>query len=660
MRVSRPARRTLAWTAGILALLVVAIVAFLLWFDWNYLRGPISRFASAKTGREVAIEGNLNVKLLSLQPHATVERIRVGNPAWAGPGRTAEIEKLYVQIKVLPLLKGDLIMQSLEVTKPRLMLLRDGRGRATWDFSNGKKTSTPFKMPAIRRFVVDDGQVRFSDAKRGITLQATVNATEQMGAANQGFVLAGKGSINRALFLIDVKGGPLLNVNPDKPYPFDADIRAGSTRVTAKGAVPEPFDLGRFAMNVTATGHDLADLYDLTGVALPNTPPYRLQGRLSRSERTWGLARIGGKVGDTDLSGDLTVETGGERPLLKADLKSRALDFDDLASIFGGAPDAGRGETVSPQQVAVGRTMAAQQRFLPDATLKVDRIRAMDADVRYAAANVRGAPLPLRAASLRVKLDAGVLTADPVRFDLPQGNIAGNARLDARKDVPVTSIDVRLSNARLEQLIPIGGASPPLTGGFVGRVKLTGAGASVRQAAANANGEVLAVVPGGEIREAFAELLGVNVTKGLGLLLSKDQSKTEVRCAVAHFQAKDGVLTANQIVFDTGPVLGTGKGSVNLEDETMAFRIEGHPKEVRLVRLLAPVNIAGPVRAPKIGVEASRAVAQGGFAAVLATAVTPLAAILPFVDLGLAKDASCGALIAQAGEQGVPVRTARR
>lgn len=658
----KPSRKALAWTGGVLAALIVALVAFLLLFDWNYLRGPIAKFASARTGREVAIEGNLNVKLLSLEPSATVEKIRIGHPAWAGEGRTAEIEKMFVQIKVLPLLKGDLIVQRLEFTKPNLILLRDAQGRATWDFSKDQtKKDEPFRMPAVRRFVIDDGHLRFADAKRKLTLDATVNATEKMGATNRGFELAGKGSINTAPFLLDVVGGPLLNVDPDKPYPFDADIRAGGTHVTAKGAVPEPFDLGRFAMNVTATGPDLADLYDLTGVTLPNTPPYRLRARMSRDEHVWKLARIGGRVGDTDLAGELTMETGRERPFLKADLKSRTLDFDDLATIFGGAPKVGKGETVSPEQAAIARQMAAQQRIFPDATLKVDRVRAMDADVRYAAANVRDAMLPLRSASMRVKLDGGLLTADPVRFDLPQGNIAGNARLDARKDVPVTSIDVRLSNARLEQLIPVGSnGAAPLTGGFVGRVKLTGAGASVHQAAANADGEVLAVVPGGEIREAFAELLGVNVIKGLGLLLSKDQSKTEVRCAVAHFQAKDGVLTANRIVFDTGPVLGTGKGTIDLESERIAFRLQGHPKEARLIRLMAPVTISGPVKSPKLGVEAGGAIAQGGVAAVLATVASPLAAILPFIDLGLAKDAACGAMIAEAGKDGAPVRTAAR
>jgi uncharacterized protein involved in outer membrane biogenesis len=221
----------------------------------------------------------------------------------------------------------------------------------------------------------------------------------------------------------------------------------------------------------------------------------------------------------------------------------------------------------------------------------------------------------------------------------------------------VTSLDLRLSKARLEQLVPIrtGGAAP-LTGGLVGRAKLTGAGASVREAAAHADGQVLVVVPSGEIRAAFAELLGVNVVKGLGLLLAKDQSKTDLRCAVAHFQARNGVLTANRIVFDTEPVLGVGEGRIDLRNEQLDLRISGRPKRPQLIRVMAPVTVQGPIVQPKIGVETSNVVAQGGIAAALGALVSPLAAVLPFVDLGEADDAACGALIAQAGRQGAPVQ----
>lgn len=657
---ARRHRRGLAWTGGTLAVVVGAFVLFLAFFDWNYLRGPISRFASMKAGREIAILGDLDVDALTFTPSATVRKIRIGNPAWAGKAPMAEIEKLEVQVKALPLLYGRVVLLRLEIDKPKVALVRDRQGRSNWDFSNGKqKNKEPFKMPPVRRFVIDDGRLKYSDAKRRLSLDATINATERLGAANQGFAMAGRGSINGEPFVLDLAGGPLVNVDPDKAYPFTAEVRAGATRITAKGAIPKPFDLGRFHADFTARGPDLADLYDLIGVPLPNTPPYRLAGKLSREVKLWKIGGLGGKVGDSDMAGDLSVDTGGERPFLRGDLRSKLLDFDDLATVFGGAPSAAPGETLSDDQKVVARRMIAQQRLLPDATLKVDRIRAMDADVNYRAASIRAPHLPLRSASVRVKLNDGLLIADPLRFDLPQGNIAGQVRLDARKDIPVSSIDVRLSNARLEQLLPIKtGGGTPLTGSLVGRVKLTGAGASVHQAAANANGEMLAVAPGGEIREAFAELLGINVTKGLGLLLAKDQSKVGMRCAVAHFQAKDGVLTANHIVFDTEPVLGTGKGTINLRTEKIDFRIVGQAKEPRLIRVMAPITIKGPIKGPKIGVEAGTAVAQGGIAALL-TAVTPLAVILPFIDLGLAKDASCGALIAESGRQGAPVRTVK-
>lgn len=649
-------RKPILWTGGVLVALVGGFIVLLAVLDWNMLRGPISRFASARTGREIAITGNLDVDALRWQPVAKVEGLHIGNPAWAGKNRMAEIKRLEVQVDALPLLIGKVNLRRIDVTGADVALLRDKEGRANWSFSRGKPKGEPFKMPPIHHFRVQDGRLKFTDTKRRLTLDAQVSAAERLAGGGRGFVLSGDGAINGAPFLLRVTGGPLVNVRRDRPYPFDAEVRAGATRITAKGVIPRPFDLAHFNANVTARGADLSDLYELTGVALPNTPPYRLSGKLTREEKLWRVAGLGGKVGDSDMSGALSVDTAGERPFLRGDLRSRLLDFDDLAAIFGGAPAAGPGETVSEGQRAMARQLAAQRRLLPDATLNVSKIRAMDADVKYSAASIRAPNLPLRAASVRVKLNDGLLVADPLRFDLPQGNIAGQARLDARKATPVSSIDLRLSKARLEQLIPVGsGGAVPLTGGLVGRVKLSGPGNSVREAAGNADGEALLVVPGGEVREAFAQLLGVNVVKGLGLLLSKDQTKTDVRCAVAHFQAKDGVLTANRIIFDTEPVLGAGSGTIDLRTERMNFRIEGRPKKAQLIRLMAPVTVTGPMVQPKVGVEAGKAIAQGGVAAALGALVTPIAAILPFVDLGLAKDAACGSMIAQAGRQGAPV-----
>ncbi|MBU2136291.1 MAG: AsmA family protein [Alphaproteobacteria bacterium] len=642
------------WSGGVLGAVLLVLGLFLLLFDWNLLRGPIGALASARLGREVVLAGDLEARPWSLRPSATINGLSIADPEWAGEGKTLEIERLTVQMELLPLFRGRTILSRLELTRPVARLRRDADGRATWDFSKPGETSEPVDLPAIRRFIIEGGELSVVDAQRGLRFSGGVEAREVRGG-DSGFALTGDGELNGEAFRLRVSGGPLINVNPDEPYPFDADIRAGATRVTAKGALPEPFDLGRFGLDLTAEGPDLARLYGLTGLALPNTPPYRLSGRLVREGQIYRLDDLGGQLGDSDLSGSLRVDVTGDRPFLSADLRSRRLDLDDLATLFGGAPSTGTGETASAPQEAMARRLRAERRLFPDTTLDVGRIRSMDAELTYRADAIEAPNLPLRGAKVRLTLEKGFLDAQEVVFSLPQGAFAGRISLDARPDTPITDLDMRLTRARLEQLLPAGeGGVAPLSGDLVGRVKLRGVGASVHRAFANAQGEALLVVPQGEIREAFAELIGINVTRGLGLLLTDDQSRSPVRCAVAHFKGSGGVLRADHIVFDTGPVLGRGEGEIDLGRERIDFRLDGEPKEARLIRLMAPATVRGPMLAPEVGVEAAGAIAQGGLAAALGVVAAPLAALLPFIDPGLAEDAACGALIADARKAGAP------
>ena len=650
-------RRGLAWTAGFfLALAAVAAILAAIW-DWNWFRGPLASMASSRMHRQVTIDGDLKVHLWSWQPSATVERVRIANPAWAGPASLANIDRIALQIRLIPLFTGHLDMRLLEFDRPRVALYRDAQGRATWDFSDGSRPDEPLRLPPIRKFVIDGGKLNYRDEERKLTFTGTVDAKERLGANNRGFQMVGQGVLNAQPFHLQVTGGPLLNIDRDKPYPFDADVRAGDTYVTARGAVPKPFDMAQFYMDVTGRGPDLADLYGLTGVPLPNTPPYNLHGRLSRDVHLWKIDGIGGRVGSSDLSGSLSVRSGKPRPMLTANLVSRRLVFPDLGALFGGARRAGK--IASPNQVAVARKMQAEARIFPVATLNFDKIRKIDADVTYKADTITQAPINLRSGSTRVNLNAGLLRAEPLSLDLPQGRITGWVQLNGRSQTAVTDLDLRLANARLETLVPVSfQGRRPFAGSVVGRAKLHGVGDSVHDAMGDADGEIMVVAPGGEIRRSLAELAGVDLIKGLGLLFAKDQSTTPIRCAVGHFRVKGGVASADRLVVDTGPVLIDGSGVMNFDTETLAFRLRGHPKKFQLVRLLAPITVSGPMLHPRPGVEKGKAIAQGGAALALGAVLSPLAALLPFVDAGLAKDANCQALMAQGKAAGAPVKAA--
>ena len=643
------------WGSAIGAVVVVAIVVFLILFQWNWLRGPIGRFASARTGREIHLVGDLHVHLFSWTPSAEIGGVTIANPSWGPKTDMADIGQVRVSVRLKSLLGGKLVLPLLSIEHPRVDLLRDAQGRANWDFSNGRKsTGTPFKLPPIQNFIIDDGKLTARDAPRKLSFAGTINANEkQHNAYAHGFELTGKGELNRNPFVMDVTGGPLLNVQPDRPYPFDAVITAGATKVTAKGQVPKPFDLGALNAAVSVEGKDLNQLYDLTGLALPNSPPYRVAGQLTREGMVYRYDRFTGRIGASDINGDATVDLTSGRPFVTAKLNSRLLDFADLAGVIG-AP--GASKAAAPDQKAAVKAQKAVGHLLPDATLQTDRIRSMDARVTYTAAQVKAAGgLPLRTVSLVADLDHGLLTLNPISLSFPTGKLSGTPSLDARPKVPVTKVDLRISNLQLDQFVPPVSGSRPISGGLLARARLTGVGDSVHKAAASSDGAVTVVIPHGQMRQAFAELMGIDATKGLFLLLGKDQQPTDVRCALADFSVTNGVLTARSIIFDTDVVLVNGSGTVNLGSETMDLEFKGKPKKLRAVRLIAPFTVKGSLVAPKFGIQPAGAIAQAGIGVALAAALSPLAVILPFVSPGLEKDANCAGLFSQARDSYAPV-----
>ena len=640
-------RRIGVWAGGVFGVLATTLVLFVTFADWNALRGPIGRMASAATGREIVIRGDLDVDPWSFTPDIRVRDLYVGNPnIYRERGAFAQVAEADVSVRLLPLFIGRLDFVRIDLRGTDIALYRSEEGVSNWAPSRAA-TGRPFDLPAIREFSLSDGHIRYEDDKRGLVLDAEFTTQESADPRNPGrFALMGEGRINNRTFEVELTGAPLLNVRRDRPYPFVADVRAGGTRIQADGSITRPFNFSRWSAEIQASGPDLADLYTLIGLALPNTPPYNLSGVLERNGSTYGMPRVAGRVGDSDLRGEFTASRQrDDRLLLEGAFVSNELDFDDVLTVLGAPPSTASGETASAEQRQMAANLSAQGRLLPDAQLDISRVRNMDARVSFRAARVVSDSLPLRALSLDIILDNGLLSLDPLTIDLTRGRVGGAVAINARDETPRVDLDVRLSNARLESFLRVGDQQP-LTGSLVGRVQLSGSGASVRDAAANANGRISLVTPSGEVREAFAELTGINVTRGLGLLLTDSDDTIPIRCGVASFDVRNGVAHVRSMVFDTETILIRGGGTVSLRNETLDLDIEGEPKEPRLIRVAAPITVEGRWRTPRVGVDADNILGQGGLAAALGSFIAPVAAILPFVDAGLADDANCAALLA--------------
>ncbi|MBV9992761.1 MAG: AsmA family protein [Alphaproteobacteria bacterium] len=637
------------WAATVFVVVLLSAVAWLYFLDWNTMRGPVGRYLSHRLGREVKIEGDLKVHLFTWTPNLTADRVTVRNPDWVSKDKlAADIGRFAIAIELKPLLfRGKTILPYVTFDKASVLVVRDLSGRTNWELG---KSKDGFDLPPIRRFTVSDGHVTIDDAVRKMHFEGTVNSNETRGAGDRAFQLTGDGTLNRNKFTADVHGGALLNVDSSKPYRFAADVHSGSTHIAADGAITRPFHFGQFGAKVTFEGASMADLYYVTGLVLPPSPPYRLESTLTRDGEIYRFEKMHGVVGQSDLAGDMMVNAGQTPTYLQARLGSQRLRFVDLGPFIGARPAASSAKGLPPAKPAAP---AASAFLLPDTPLNVDRVRQMNADVTYDAAKVESQDFPLRDFHMHLLLDNGVMTFNPLTFGFARGKLSGRIQVDARQATPVTDLDARLTNLQLAQFMKE--TPPPVEGTLEARAKLHAVGNSIHKAASHASGAVTFVVPSGRLRKSFAELTGIDVLNGVGLLIAGDKSDTDLRCAVVKFGARDGTLQSEQLVVDTDPVKITGKGSINLRDETMALEVKGEPKEFRIGRIRAPITVGGPWDRPSVGIKASGALAQGGIAAALGL-INPFAAILAFVDPGLAKDANCAALTSGAAKGAAPVK----
>jgi hypothetical protein len=638
--------------AGVLALLVLA----LLLFDWNLLRGPISRYLSAKTGLSASIDGNLSAHVWSRHPTFSLEDLNIRNPAWADRDRMFSVKEITVQMSLPDLMRGHLVLQRVELISPAINLDREQPRRANWNTESTPATpatASP-RVPAVRQLIIRDGKVHVVDRVRKLSFDGTLVAEERAGTPDRSaFQLSCAGLLNDRPFKLQANGGPLLNVDPNKPYTFDAGITAGDTSLALQATIPRPFDLAVYRATFTLNGRDLADAYYLTNLALPNTSKYHLQGTLQHRENRFSIDDFHGTVGRSDLSGQVAVAVENKRPKLTAKLTSKQLDMADLAAPLGSdAPLASKGVRSAKVSAAAasrsGGSAEVPPGLLPDADLQVERVRGMDADVTFKAQSVTATKMPIEQLQFHLMLDKGVLRLDPLSFALSQGRFAGTVRIDAAASVPESDIDMNLENVDLSQFKPASAKDAPLQGTLTGRIKLHGIGESPHKFASSADGSVRMIVPHGQIRAALAELAGIDVANGLGLLLTQNQQEADLRCGVASFQAEQGRLNASAIVLDTTNVLITGHGNIDLKSERLDLVLQGQPKKIRFFRVRAPIDVAGTLSKPRIAIDPAKPLLQAGAGTVLAVLLTPLAATIAFVDPGLAKNADCAALLAQA------------
>lgn len=622
-----------------LGLLLLAIVLLVVFWDWNWLKGPIERQVEARTDRSFDIGGDLDVDLGKIIT-VRAERVTFGNASWSKQPQMAAAERLELRLQLWPALiaRREVLIPELRLSKPDVLLEKGPDGKGNWVFG----PDDGGEPPQFRRLWVDDGRLRFIDARVGTDIDINLQSRDarRPGAAPI-IQVDGGGRWKRNPFTLQGRAeSPLELAHTEEPYRINLHAVAGATRAHARGTLLDPLRMRGFDLRLALSGQNLDDLYPLIGIAMPPTPPYRFEGRLTHADDTWRYDGFTGKVGNSDLRGYAHVSTGRDRPFFKADLKSNRLDIDDLAGFIGAGEKGEGGEATNPELQALAEKQAASDRVLPDTPYELDKLRAMDADVRLRAARINAPPLPIDDMDAHLLLDNGLLRLEPLNFGVADGDIRSNIRMDARQTVIRTRADVAMRGLNLSKLMPDGALARESVGRIGGKMTVDARGNSIARMLGSADGDIAIGMGQGQISKLLMKLAGLNLAGAIRTKLAGDKP-IPIRCAFGDFAVKDGLMTTRSMAFDTTDTIVLGSGTVNLRDETLDLTMRPRPKGRSLLSLRVPLYVDGTFKNPNVRPDYARIGLRGGAALALAT-IAPPAALLATTELGGGKDADCG------------------
>jgi AsmA family protein len=608
MNASHGLRRGLIWAGWTFLALAALVVLAAAALDAGYLRGPLLKAFAAHLDRPIRVDGPLTLHILSRNPRLVAERVTIGNPAWTPAGTTATVGKITAVFAALHLGKEPII-DRLQIDNATLHLFRDAAGHANWQLRNPDQNA-PRAMIIIRSLSVMSAHVLLDDAQKHRRFDGTVSAHDAGGPPGfEPLRVEGKGELNGKPVEFEFSGDPLRTASRSQHYGFSFSERSSGSHLAASGFLQQGFDLRSYDATFEASGADLRDMYYLTGAHLIDTGSYQLSGRLAWRAYTASFTDLAVKTGQSDLRGSVSIDSANGQFNVDGELTSQLLRLADL-----GPRAAGR----DPESASNPLLLSAAA---PDPTA----LRLGRGTVQFHAGRVAVGRTNFDAAAAKFTNDHGALTIAPVSAEILGGKLSAEIKIDARKEIPAAHLEVRISDMQLAQLVGKKPGPPAIEGSLAVKINLTGRGKSLHDAAASADGTLVASLPGGMVRDSLAELTGIDL-RGLGMLLTKDKKEVPVRCGIANFQAHNGTLTAKNLVLDTAPVLIAGEGFVHLETETLDLILRGYPKHVRFFQLRSPIVIHGTFKSPAIGIQARDSK-------------------MVLIDPGKAKDADCESLL---------------
>ena len=538
---------------------VLALLGVGLWYGASLvnpvqLTKLLSSSVKDATGRDLTITGPVSLKIFP-SIGVTAEQVSLSNASWASDAQMLTLKYIEMDIKLFPLLTGNVEISSLKLKGLDAHLQTNKAGASNWDMT-----------PPVAPSSTTSTNTTKADADSSSSNDSTFIAIETVDIADARITYQ-EGSGPAKLFLLPKlaldKSGSKSSVLIEAQYANDTLGLKGKVSSLRKAILdwdeqPVKMDLD---LTLTVNGKTL----DIGGV-INKTPKALPQFDISLNSKSFDLMPLGASAAVAASSGNTKV-------------------------------------TKSPSK-------KQEQFFFSNDPLPLDSIPEANGKV---AINIAKLAVPDQAPLMNVKANilfkGQEIEVNDLGFAVGKGEAHVQAKLSQIHGAnPTLTLKGIAKDFALEQIVVTTDPNARVSGGNTEiAFNLNGRGKSLHQLASTSNGAVQAYVGNAVLDSALLNKGGDFVITVLDAVnpMRKKSNKTTLECAVAYLPITNGLVVAKDsvgAVTDRLDVLLTGTVDLNTE----AINIKIDPKEksglTTGLDLGSLVKLQGTLQNPSTGI----------------------------------------------------------
>jgi len=616
------------YALAVLFVLAAGLVLYLKSLDFNDYKPQIQQAVQQATGRALHIDGQLELSI-SLHPALVVEGVHLANAAGGSRKTMVDVERMELELGLLPLLSGNLYVKRLVLIRPDVLLetLTDGsdnwvmagpEGEGAAPEEGAATSASSVMLPQVHRILIKEAKLSYRDAKSRETQSLSLPEVElwqESDDSDAPFKLSVVGKFNNIPLTVEGELTTLSALADNEQIEIALRSAVAGSEIQVNGSVAKPLDGKGIALVLNLSAPDIATLGSMIDVPLAHYPLH-LKAMLKDSADGFDLSGLQVNVGNSDVTGDVRLALIEPRPRINVALQSERFSLDDILPAKKGA--------AAQQKAGKDAKADKPKRVFPAEPLDLKGLKSVDADIVYKANIFTVSGMQMSDVGVNMQLSDGVLKIAPLKAGLAGGKVKMSLLLrgdqsPARLKLAITGRNI-IAAQLVEQRAGQKGkdkeaaGGPLMEGGSLNvDVNLKGRGVSVADIMGRSNGRIKLRLGKAKVKSDAMILIGGDMLMTLTDKLNPFSERSpyvELQCGVVHFRVENGVmLSEDGIAFKTTRMNILSHGKINLKDESIDLSIGTEPRKglgVNVSNMVNVVRLGGTLAEPGIRMDVAK------------------------------------------------------